>query len=232
MHADDERLGRLVRLIRHRVEKTQLELAATAGVPLKNIKQIESGRADLVRLGRIRAVFEAVDGRARLVPWWNGAAADRLLDERHAAVGERAVRFINTLADWATEVEVTFAEFGERGSIDLLATNRRASTALVGEVKSAIGSLEETNRMLDVKARLAPTIVFKRQGWRPRVVARVLIVPRDMSIRRAIENHEATMRSSYPARSREVRAWLRKPSGPLRGIWFVSDGPNTTAIRR
>jgi len=86
--------------------------------------------------------------------------------------------------------------------------------------------------MLDVKARLAPTIVFKRQGWRPRVVARVLIVPRDMSIRRAIENHEATMRSSYPARSREVRAWLRKPSGPLRGIWFVSDGPNTTAIRR
>jgi len=232
VHSDDERLGRLLRLIRHRAGKTQVELALAANIPLLDVKRSESGRADLVRLGRIRAVFEAVDGRARLVPWWNGAAADRLLDERHAAVGERAVRFINTLDDWATEVEVTFAEYGERGSIDLLATNKRASAALVGEIKSAIGSLEETNRMLDMKARLTPTILEKRHGWRPRIIARVLIFPRDMSIRRAIDNHSATMRSAYPDRSREVRAWLRRPSGQLRGIWFVSDGPNTTPIRR
>lgn len=208
-----------------------MQLAATARMPLRDLKWIESGRASDVRLGRIRALFEAIDGRARLVPIWNGAAADRLLDERHAGIGERAVRFINTLDDWATEVEVTFAEYGERGSIDLLATNRRASAALVGEVKSAIGSLEETNRMLDMKARLTPTVVEKRHGWRPRIVAKVLIVPRDMSIRRAIDNHTATMLSAYPARSHEVRAWLRRPSDPLRGIWFVSDGPNTTTIR-
>ncbi|MEP7159017.1 MAG: hypothetical protein ABI797_06285 [Chloroflexota bacterium] len=232
MNAEDERLGRLLRLIRRRSGQTQVELAIAAQVPLNDLKFVEAGRAEGVRLGRVRALFEAVDARARVVPWWNGAAADRLLDERHAAVGERAVRFIETLDDWLTEMEVSFSEFGERGSIDLLATDRKAGAAAVGEIKSAIGSLEETNRMLDVKVRLAPTIVFKRHGWRPKTVAKILIVPRDMSIRREIEKHEATMRSAYPARSREIRAWFRKPAEPISGIWFVTDGQDGTAVRR
>jgi len=220
-----------MRLIRHRAGRTQIELAKAAKVPLRDLKWIEAGQASDVKLGRIRSTFEAVDGRARLVAFWNGAAADRLLDERHARMGERAVRFISTLEDWLTEVEVTFSDYGERGSIDLLAVNLPASVAMVGEVKSAIGSLEETNRTLDMKVRLAPKIVFQRHGWRPTTIAKILIVPSDNSIRRAIEAHEATMRSAYPARGREVRAWLRKPSGPLRGIWFVPDGPDTTTIR-
>ena len=232
MHREDERLGRLLSLIRHRIGKTQVELARAAKIPLRDVKRIEAGFAQDVRLGRIRSLFDAVDGRARLVPLWNGAAADRLLDERHAAIGERAARYINAFDGWLTEPEVTFAEYAERGSIDVLATNQRALATMVGEVKSAIGSLEETNRTLDMKARLAPTIVFKRHGWRPRIVAKVLIVPRDMSIRRTIDKHRATMNGAYPARSREVRAWLRNPSTPLRGIWFVSNGPDTTAIRR
>lgn len=139
---------------------------------------------------------------------------------------------MSPLRDWETEVEVTFAEFGERGSIDVLGTNRRASAALVGEVKSALVSLEETNRSLDVKVRLAPKIVFRRHGWRPAIIAKVLIFPSDSSIRRAIASHEATMRSAYPARGGEVRAWVRAPSGPLAGIWFMSVGPDTTTIRR
>lgn len=232
MHPEDERLGRLVRLIRQKAGTTQIALAAAAGVPLRDLKHIEAGRAEMVKLGRIRATLEALDGRARLVPLWNGAAADRLLDQRHAAIGERAVRFIGSLGDWLPEAEVTFSEFGERGSIDLLATNRRALAAVVSEVKSALGSLEQTNRSLDVKARLAPKIVYERHGWRPRVVAKVLILPRDMSIRRVIEDHAATMRSIYPADSRQVRAWLRNPNGPLAGIWYVSSGPDASTVRR
>lgn len=131
---------------------------------------------------------------------------------------------------WQTAVEVSFSDFGERGSIDILAAHAAARAIAVCEVKSVIGSLEETNRMLDVKERLAPTIAGKRFGWRPLSVARLLIVPRDSSVRRAIEAHAATMRSVYPARSREVRVWLRRPAGPIRAIWFVSNGPDTTTV--
>jgi hypothetical protein len=34
-------------------------------------------------------MFDAVGGRAKLTAYWNGAAADWLLDERHAALVER-----------------------------------------------------------------------------------------------------------------------------------------------
>jgi len=217
-------------LIRHRALKTQVELALAAKIPLGDVKRIESGRADLVSLGRIRAVFEAVDGRAKLVPWWNGAAADRLLDERHAAIAERSVSYFPKPA-WETQVEVTFAEYGERGSIDILGANRAALAVAICEVKSVIGSLEETNRMLDVKERLAPTIAFKRLGWRPKVVARILILPRDSTVQRVIAAHPTTMSGLYPARAREIRAWLRNPSKPIRGIWFVSDGPNASSVQ-
>lgn len=225
-------MGRLFRLIRHRVGRTQIDLALAAKVPLHDLKLVEAGRADEVRLGRIRALMGALDGRARLVPWWNGAAADRLLDERHAAIAERAVQFIGSLPTWIPEVEVTFSEYGERGSIDLLATNKLASAAMVGEVKSSIGSLEETNRTLDTKVRLAAKIVFARHGWRPRNMAKVLIVPRDTTVRRVIASHRSTMLAAYPARSRELRAWLRNPIRPISGIWFVSDGPDTATGRR
>jgi hypothetical protein len=36
--------------------------------------------------------------------------------------------------------------------------------------------------------------------------------------------------SIYPARTREVRAWLRTPDGSIPGIWFVSDGPDTSTV--
>jgi hypothetical protein len=132
---------------------------------------------------------------------------------------------------WEPHLEVTFSEFGERGSIDILATNREARAVAVCEVKSVIGSLEETNRVLDVKERLAPTVVFTRFGWRPAVVGRILILPRDSTVQRVIASHPITMSGLYPARAREIRAWLRHPAKPLRGIWFVSYGPNTSSVR-
>ncbi len=128
-------------------------------------------------------------------------------------------------------MEVSFAEYGERGSIDILGANRAALAVAVCEVKSVLGSLEETNRVLDVKERLAPAIALKRLGWRPKVVARILILPRDSTIQRVIAAHPNTMGRLYPARAREIRAWLRDPSKPIRGIWFVSDGRDRSSGR-
>jgi len=231
MSMEDERLGRLLRSSRRDSGLTQTQLATAARVPLRDLKRIEGGFAGDVRLGRIRSVFESLDGRARVVPWWKGASADRLLDQRHAALVERVVRLLR-VRGWDPYVELSFSEFGERGSIDIFASLRRASAVAICEVKSVIGSLEETNRVLDVKERLAPTIAFKRLGWRPRVIGRLLILPAESTSRRAIQLHASTMDGLYPRRGREVRAWLRSPDEPIRAIWFVSDGSNRTAIPR
>ena len=96
----------------------------------------------------------------------------------------------------------------------------------MNEIKSTFGSLEETNRALDVKERLAPKIALARFGWKPVVVGRILVVPSERTVRRVVARHAATMDALYPARSREVRAWLRMPDVPIRGIWFVSDQRN------
>ena len=231
MHPEDERLASLVRLIRRRSGKTQVQLALAARVPLNDLKRIEAGRAGDLRLCRLRRVLETEGGRARLVPYWNGAAADRLLDERHAALVERVVALL-VARGWKVEVELSFSEFGERGSIEVLGIHPVARAVVVCEIKSAMGSLEETNRSLDVKERLAPTIVWKRFGWRPLVVGRLLILPRSTTARRIIDRHVATLNSLYPGRSRDVRAWLRAPTQPIRALWFVSDGLDTSTAAK
>ena len=231
MHRHDARLAELVRLIRRQAHHTQLQLAVLARVPLNDLKKIEAGDAGAVKLSRARDVLEAEGARGRLVPWWNGAAADRLLDSRHAALVERVVALLMRRG-WDVHVEISFSEWGERGSIDILALRRAEGVAIAIEVKSAIGSLEETNRALDAKVRLAPVVVKDRFGWRPRAVARLLVVPNTSSVRRIIAAHAATMDVVYPARSREVRAWLRRPESALSGIWFVSDGPHSSSVDR
>lgn len=219
---EDERLGLLLRAIRRRSEMTQVQLATEVGVPRDDVIAVEAGRASEVQLGRLRRMFAGVDARLRTTAWWHGAAADRLLDERHARIVERAAS-VYLRWSWLTAVEATFAKWGERGSIDLLAVHPPTRSAAANEIKASFGSMEETNRSVDVKARLAPKLVEDRFGWRPLTVSRVLVLPDDDTLRRVVARHVVTMASAYPARSREVRAWMRNPTGALRGIWFLSE---------
>lgn len=229
--SEDERIGLLLRAIRRRVGYTQAQLSVAAGVPREDVIKIERGRAGEVRLERTRRVFAALGGRARVTAWWNGATADRLVDERHAALVERALR-VYVKRGWQAAVEVTYSEWGERGSIDLLAGHANTRSTVVNEIKTSFGSLEDTNRQLDVKVRLAAKLVEERFGWRPRATSRVLVLPADDTLRRVVARHRATMDSAYPARSREVRAWIRHPSGVLRGIWFLSEVANADTVSR
>ena len=165
--------------------------------------------------------MEALDGRARMTVAWRGALADRLLDERHAAIVETAIELFRRRG-WQALAEVSYSEFGERGSIDIFAAHAARRAVAVCEVKSVIGSLEETNRTLDTKERLAPGLARVRFGWSPRTVGRLLILPRDATQRRIVEGHAATMRSIYPGSGRDVRQWLHDPAERLAAIWFVS----------
>ena len=222
--AEDERIGQLLKAMRRSNQLTQEKLSVVAGVPVRDIIAVEDGRAGAVELARLRRLFRAAGGNARLGVWFNGAAADRLVDAQHAALVERGATVFQRYG-WANHVEVTFSEFGERGSIDLLSLHRERAAVAVCEFKSAFGSLEDTNRTLDVKERLAVKIVPERFGWRPRCIARLLIVPEDSTVRRVVTRHSVTMHSLYPARGRQIRAWIRRPDGPLRGLWFLSELP-------
>lgn len=226
MSADDERIGRSLRELRRRSGLTMAQAAAAAGVPLRTYRNIEPGRAGSARVDEVRRVFAAFDARARLSVWWKGAELDRIIDEAHAAIVERVVAALVTYG-WSVEREVSFSAYGERGSVDALAFQPAECAGLVCEVKTSWGSIEETNRILDAKARLGPKLIQERFGTRPRSVSRLLILPENMTHRRVADRHASTLAAVYPQRGREVRAWLRRPSGGgIRGLWFLSNRAN------
>jgi hypothetical protein len=123
----------------------------------------------------VRAAFVAVDVGFEVHVAWRGGDFDRVLDEDYARMVSTFAERLQALA-WATYPEVTFSEYGERGSIDILALVPTRKSALVVEVKTQITSVEATLRRLDVKMRLASRVVFEREGWRPSVIASLLVV--------------------------------------------------------
>ena len=86
------------------------------------------------------------------------------------------------------------------------------------EIKSEITSWEETQRKFDEKVRLLPKIVHERQGWWPRTIGKVIVVEDTMTNRRRVEAAGIAATLAFPARGREIRTWIRRPSGPLVGI--------------
>jgi len=210
---------------------SQSEVGLAAGCSRHQVARVEHGHAGAVGWGQVRQIFEVLGARVRASVWWNGAALDRLLDERHAALVERTIATLEA-SGWMVQIEVTFSVYGERGSIDVLAAHAQSRALLVIEVKTALGSLEETNRMLDIKERLAARLGEERFGWVPSSTSRALVLPEDKTLRRVVARHGRTMGSAYPGRSRDVRAWLRDPRGRLSAIWFLSDARQASTVRR
>jgi hypothetical protein len=96
---------------------------------------------------------------------------------------------------------------------------------LVIEVKTELVSIEATLRKLDEKVRLAPAIGRERFGAAGPVkegpVSAILVLPSSTSARRRVAAHRAVLDRALPARSSDLRRWLRKPSGRLAGILFL-----------
>lgn len=222
MLTDDERLARALRELRRRAGQTQEEAALAAHVSPRIFRRVERRGAAGSPIDTVRAVFEPYEARVRVSVWWHGAELDRLLDEAHAALVERVTRIVS-MRGWLTAPETTYSEYGERGSIDVFGMEPKTLSCLVAEIKSTFGSMEETNRQLDVKTRLAPKLCLARFGQHPTSVSRLLILPNDSTVRRVAARHSATLGAIYPARAREIRAWLRQPEGAINGLWYVSN---------
>ncbi len=159
---------------------------------------------------------------------WQGEAFDRLLDADHAALVEATIELLREYG-WEIATEVSYNLDRERGSIDILAFHAGTGTLVVIEVKSVVPDLQATLHGIDRKARLAPRIARER-GWLVQTVGRVLILPDDRTARRRVVSHAATFATALPARTIEVRRWLRRPVGELAGILFL--GRPTTGAGR
>lgn len=219
-----------MRAIRRRSRLRQLDLARRAGVSQSAISDIELGRLDRMSLRTVRASATALGVDLRLDPRWRGGEIDRLLDEGHARVAALAIALLERHG-WECAVEVTYSHFGERGSIDILASDAGRTSVVVVEAKTRLTSIEATLRKLDEKSRLAPSIVQERTGARPKVVARLLALPEGGSARRSVARHDAVLRRAFPLRGAAARSWLAEP-GPATGMLILLSGSRPRAPRR
>jgi transcriptional regulator with XRE-family HTH domain len=197
---EDVRIGLVVRRLRRRLGWRQDDLAARARIAQSTVSLVERGHIDRLTLRTIRRIFDALEARLDLVPRWQGAALDRLLDERHARLAGAVVAVLRS-EGWQVAVEATYSQFGERGSIDVLAWHPATRLVLVVEVKSEFVTVEATLRPLDAKARLAPGIARERFGARQVAgVARILVVLGTNTNRRRLRDARSVLDAVFPGR--------------------------------
>lgn len=225
---DDQKVGAVVRAVRRKLGWRQTDVALKARVAQSAVSLLERGHLEHLSVRTIRRICAALDIRLDLVPRWRGVDLDRLLDERHAAMAEAAVRLLEREA-WPSRVEVTFSSYGERGSIDVFAWREDRRAVLITEIKAELPAVEGTTRPLDVKRRLAAEIAQRELGWKPQSVGVVLVLPENSQTRRRIRAHAATFDSVLPGRYRDLRRWLDDPVGSFGGIWFLSPSGVGTA---
>jgi transcriptional regulator with XRE-family HTH domain len=219
---DDLRFGATIRTMRIRRRLRQEDLSRLAGVSRGTVSRIERGHLDEVSLASIRAVAKALDIRVDLTPRWRAGDLDRLLNARHSALHEEVARSFVELPAWRAEPEVSFAIYGERGVIDILAWHAGCGMLLVIELKTDIVDVNELVGTLDRKRRLAPQVARER-GWdvgqRPGVSAWVIVVDGDTN-RRRVQAHTAMLRAALPLDGRSIPGWLKDPARPIGGLSF------------
>src|SRR5664279_1955224 len=116
---NDPRVGAALRALRRRRRWRQVDVATAANVSQPFISKLERGQIGDVNVDTLRSVAATVDASVVIDVRWQGGAIDRLLDERHASLLGATVDLLAPHG-WATEVEVTYSHYGERGSIDIL----------------------------------------------------------------------------------------------------------------
>lgn len=231
---DPARFGADIRLLRRRRGWSQRRLASEAKTSRWSIAEVEAGRRDRLPLERLIAIVASLGGYLSVRILYQGEGLDRLRDRRHAALVEAMVERLQA-EGWEVATEVTFNNFGERGSIDILAFHPATRSLLVVEVKTVVPDIGGLLSTLDRKVRLAADIARAR-GWQVKrvarlLVARLLVIPEASTARRRIAEHEATFDNAFPARNVEVNAWLRSPSGSLSGLLYLSTARESSTRR-
>ena len=218
---DDKALGRALRALRVRKRLRQKDVAEIAQTSQQTVSRMESGLLDGATIGALRAVAEAVGARVALDVRWQGADLDRLLGARHSAMHEFLATMFTGLPAWVAQPEVSFAVFGERGVIDILAWHAPTRSLLVIEIKTELADMQATLGTLDRKVRLAAGIARER-GWNPATVSAWLVIAESSTNRARVDAHRTFLRAALPADGSSLRAWLREPIGTIKALSFLA----------
>jgi transcriptional regulator with XRE-family HTH domain len=233
---DMVRFGRGIRALRERRRWRQVDLAAQARASQSIVSRVERGLGGRLTVEMLDRVAHALGSRVDVRLSWQGEGLDRLLDQDHARLAEVVTRLLRD-AGWEVRTEVTFWVRGERGSVDVLGWHEASRIVLVIEIKSVVPDVQATLSTLDRKGRLGADIAAT-VGWRPKTVAKLLVIDASRTSRRRVAAHAATFEAALPHRFTQVRRYLEDPRGEslrgesLRGLIFVSGSPGTPVRHR
>jgi HTH-type transcriptional regulator / antitoxin HipB len=220
---DDQRLGATIRAVRLKRGWRQVDLASRAGVSPSTISRLERGHPGSLTLDTVRSVAAALDIRVDLVARWRAGDLDRLLKAKHSQLHELVARwFARELPAWILAPEVSYAIYGERGVVDIVAWHPGKRAILVIELKTDIVDVNQLIGKVGEKTRLIRQIVRDR-GWDPLTVSTWVIVAAGRTNRARLAAHQAVLRAAFPADGRDMRSWLADPVGSVAGLSIWSD---------
>jgi transcriptional regulator with XRE-family HTH domain len=228
---DEQRLGRSIKALRHRLGWRQSDLALKCGLSQSAVSRLERGQLAGATIDAVDRVVAGLGAELDVRIRWRGEELDRLLDAVHAAMVDRLIEILTPLG-WQCAPEVTFMVAGERGSVDLMAWHEPSRRLLIVETKSVVPDMQQMLSAFDRKARLGSTIAARR-GWPVSGVARAIVLAGTTANRRRVEAFSATLRSALPDDGRTMKLWLADPAGRCpAALWFLSDSRVLTTIRR
>jgi hypothetical protein len=144
---------------------------------------------------------------------------------------ESLARYLAGCGGWTWAHEVTFAIYGERGVIDILAWHATSRSLLIIELKSTLADPQDLVAVMDRRRRLAHRIAADR-GWRAASVSGWVILLDTRTNRRRVAAHSALLRSAFPADGHVIRSWLRNPSGAVASLSFWANDPTRIIGRK
>ena len=194
------------------------------------VSLIERGHLRSVSVPTFRRVATVLEIRAEIHLTLPHGDLDRLLTAGHAALHEALARYLASLPGWIQAPEVSFAVYGERGVIDILAFHEPTSSLLVIELKTELVSVEDLLTTMDVRMRHAMAIARSR-GWHARTVSAWVVFAESRTTRRRVHSHQTTLRNAFPADGRAMRSWLVHPTEAVRAMSFWTDSSVATVRR-
>lgn len=211
---DDTRLGSIVRALRRRRGWRQVDLAVAAGCSRGTISRIERGQLDEIVLATLRRVAGILEMRLDLIPRWHGGELDRLVARGHAELHEAFATFLAARPGWTMRPEVSFAVYGERGIIDVLAWHEATRSILVVELKTELVDVMDLMSTMDRRRRLAVRIAADL-GWNAASVSSLVVLTGGRTNRRRVAEHRTVLRAAFPSDGRSLSAWLDDPRAPV-----------------
>jgi transcriptional regulator with XRE-family HTH domain len=221
-------VGTAFRAVRIRLRMRQQDVASKAGVHRATISLIERGHWESLSFRIVARVAAVLQMRLDVVARWRGGELDRLVNAGHSRLHEIVAEMFDGLPELTTQPEVSFAIYGERGIIDILASHPSSGSLLVIELKTEIVDVQALVGRVDVKARLALKIARDR-GWKATSVTVWVAVAESRTNRRRLAAHRSMLRAAFPDDGRLMRTWLRRPIGARRVLSFMTSAHGSSA---